>query len=177
MSLFAKRANELVVSASEKAGTPAAETLVLSITFRTSITPEHPRMFGLLIAAWIALMVCVGDLCDRVTVPSVVLVECGRRDHEFIAEAEAVDHSARCVYMGRSWRWYESVHTFRRNKRQDLTTVHSPHEYQARPRKDHRGVDPISDALPFGGLWYGEPNAATTMQSTTRSFTAGHMMR
>jgi hypothetical protein len=69
MSLFAKRANELVASASEKAGTPAAETLVLSITFRNSITPEHPRMFGLLIAAWIALMVCVvtcviGLLCQ-----------------------------------------------------------------------------------------------------------------
>jgi hypothetical protein len=29
----------------------------------------------------------------------------------------------------------------------------------ARPRKDHRGVDLISDALPFGRLWYGEPNA------------------
>ena len=28
-----------------------------------------------------------------------------------------------------------------------------------RPRKDHRGVDVISDALPFGRLWYGEPNA------------------
>jgi hypothetical protein len=25
--------------------------------------------------------------------------------------------------------------------------------------KDHRGVDLISDALPFGRLWYGEPNA------------------
>ena len=25
------------------------------------------------------------------------------------------------------------------------------------PRKDHRGVDLISDALPFGRLWYGEP--------------------
>jgi hypothetical protein len=27
------------------------------------------------------------------------------------------------------------------------------------PRKDHCGVDLISDALPFGRLWYGEPNA------------------
>ena len=27
------------------------------------------------------------------------------------------------------------------------------------PRKDHRGVDLISDVLPFGRLWYGEPNA------------------
>jgi hypothetical protein len=25
--------------------------------------------------------------------------------------------------------------------------------------RDHRGVDLISDALPFGRLWYGEPNA------------------
>jgi hypothetical protein len=28
-----------------------------------------------------------------------------------------------------------------------------------RPRRDHRGFDLISDALPFGRLWYGEPNA------------------
>jgi hypothetical protein len=29
------------------------------------------------------------------------------------------------------------------------------------PRKDHRGVDLISDVLPFGRLWYGEPNAVS----------------
>jgi hypothetical protein len=28
-----------------------------------------------------------------------------------------------------------------------------------RPRKDHRGVDLISDVLPFGRLWHGEPSA------------------
>jgi hypothetical protein len=33
------------------------------------------------------------------------------------------------------------------------------HIYDVRPRNDHRCVDPISDALPFGRLWYGEPNA------------------
>jgi hypothetical protein len=33
------------------------------------------------------------------------------------------------------------------------------HVYEVRPRKDHRGVDLISDALPFGRLWYGQPNA------------------
>ena len=33
------------------------------------------------------------------------------------------------------------------------------HDYQVRPRKDKRGVTLISDALPFGRLWYGEPNA------------------
>jgi|SRR6516225_11666554 len=34
------------------------------------------------------------------------------------------------------------------------------HVYEARPRKDKRGVNLISDALPFGRLWYGEPNAS-----------------
>jgi len=28
------------------------------------------------------------------------------------------------------------------------------HAYEVRPRKDKRGFDLISDALPFGGLWY-----------------------
>jgi hypothetical protein len=29
-----------------------------------------------------------------------------------------------------------------------------------RPRRDKRGFDLISDALPFGRLWYGEPDDA-----------------
>jgi hypothetical protein len=33
------------------------------------------------------------------------------------------------------------------------------HAYEVRSRPDHREVDLISDALPFGRLWYGEPNA------------------
>ena len=33
------------------------------------------------------------------------------------------------------------------------------HAYEVRPRKDKRGVDLVSDALPFRRLWYGEPNA------------------
>jgi hypothetical protein len=37
----------------------------------------------------------------------------------------------------------------------------SQHVYEVRPRKDHRGVDLISDALPIGRLWHGEPNAAS----------------
>jgi len=31
--------------------------------------------------------------------------------------------------------------------------------YEVRPRKDHRGVDQISDVLPFGRLWYDGQNA------------------
>jgi hypothetical protein len=34
------------------------------------------------------------------------------------------------------------------------------HIYEVRPRKDNRGVDLISDVLPFGRLWYDGPNAA-----------------
>ena len=32
------------------------------------------------------------------------------------------------------------------------------HVYEVRPRKDKRGFDLISDALPFGRLWYAGPN-------------------
>jgi hypothetical protein len=35
------------------------------------------------------------------------------------------------------------------------------HLYEVRPRKDHRGVDLISDALPFGRLWYADPDAVS----------------
>jgi len=34
------------------------------------------------------------------------------------------------------------------------------HIYEVRPRKDHHGVDLISDALPFGRLWYDTPDNA-----------------
>ena len=33
--------------------------------------------------------------------------------------------------------------------------------YEVRPRKDRRGVDLVSDALPFGRLWYGDANAVS----------------
>ena len=35
------------------------------------------------------------------------------------------------------------------------------HVYEVRPRNDKRGVDLISDALPFGKLWYGGPAAVS----------------
>jgi hypothetical protein len=37
----------------------------------------------------------------------------------------------------------------------------SQHVYEIRLRKDKRGVELISDALPFGRLWYGEPHAVS----------------
>jgi hypothetical protein len=39
-----------------------------------------------------------------------------------------------------------------------IAMTSSQHVYEVRPRKDHRGVDLISDVFPFGRLWYGEPN-------------------
>jgi hypothetical protein len=36
------------------------------------------------------------------------------------------------------------------------------HVYEVRTRKAHRGVDLISDALPFGGLWYTKPDDAVS---------------
>jgi len=39
-------------------------------------------------------------------------------------------------------------------------TLATMHVYEVRPRKDKRGVDLISDALPFGRLWYTKPDDA-----------------
>jgi hypothetical protein len=43
------------------------------------------------------------------------------------------------------------------------------HVYEVRPRKDKRGVNLISDAFPFGGLWRAEPNAVRQCGSARRS--------
>jgi len=34
------------------------------------------------------------------------------------------------------------------------------YKYEVRPSKDRRGVDLISDVLPFGRLWYDKSNHA-----------------
>jgi len=36
------------------------------------------------------------------------------------------------------------------------------HVYKVRPRNNKRGLDLISDALPFGRLWYAWANATAT---------------
>jgi len=48
------------------------------------------------------------------------------------------------------------------------------HVYEVRPRKDHRGVDLISDALPFGRLWYGEPNAISNAIDYVKFYSRSH---
>jgi hypothetical protein len=44
------------------------------------------------------------------------------------------------------------------------------HVYEIRPRKDHRGVDLISGVLPFGRLWYAEPNAVSNAVGYAKLF-------
>ena len=41
--------------------------------------------------------------------------------------------------------------------------------YEVRPRSDKRGLDLISDALPFGRLWYADPNAIGHAKFFSRS--------
>jgi hypothetical protein len=50
----------------------------------------------------------------------------------------------------------------------------SQHIYEVGPRKDHRGVDLISDVLPFGRLWYGEPNASGNAINYAKSRSRSH---
>jgi hypothetical protein len=49
------------------------------------------------------------------------------------------------------------------------------HVYEISPRKDHRAFDLISDALPFGRLWYAEPNAISNAMDM-RCTAAVHMI-
>jgi hypothetical protein len=50
------------------------------------------------------------------------------------------------------------------------------HLYEVRPRKDHRGVDLISDALALGRLWYGEPNAISNAIGYAKFCSRSHNM-
>jgi hypothetical protein len=50
----------------------------------------------------------------------------------------------------------------------------SQHVYEVRPRNDHRGVDLISDVLPFGRLWYGEPNAISNAIEDAKFYNRSH---
>ena len=46
--------------------------------------------------------------------------------------------------------------------------------YEVRSRKDKRGVTLISDALPFGALWYGGPNAVSNAVDYGKHYSRSH---
>ena len=50
----------------------------------------------------------------------------------------------------------------------------SQHIYEVRPRKNHRGIDLTSDVLPFGRLWYGEPNAVSNAIDYAKFYSRSH---
>jgi hypothetical protein len=55
-----------------------------------------------------------------------------------------------------------------------VAMTNSQHVYEVRPRKDKRGVDLISDALPFGRLWYSGPNAASNAVDYAKFYSRSH---
>ena len=48
------------------------------------------------------------------------------------------------------------------------------HVYEVRPRKDRRGADLISDALPFSRLWYAEPDAISNAVGYAKFYSRSH---
>jgi hypothetical protein len=70
--------------------------------------------------------------------------------------------------MSRLWPFFSSSSLPNNPQRLLVITVHV---YEIRPRKDHRGVNLIADALPFGRFRYGEPNVVSNAISYA-SFTA-----
>jgi len=52
----------------------------------------------------------------------------------------------------------------------DIRLFMSVEAYEVGQRSDKRGVNLISDALPFGRLWYEGPNAASNAIGYARSY-------
>jgi hypothetical protein len=48
------------------------------------------------------------------------------------------------------------------------------HVYEVHPRKAKRGVDLISDALPFGRLWYAGPNGVSNATGFAKFYSRSH---
>jgi hypothetical protein len=55
-----------------------------------------------------------------------------------------------------------------------LIKTRTPHVYEVRPREDHRGVNLISDVLPYSPLWYGGPNAISNAISFAKLYSRSH---
>jgi hypothetical protein len=55
-----------------------------------------------------------------------------------------------------------------------MSSTRPAHVYEVRPRRDHRGVDLISDPLPFGRLWYDGPNAASNAIGYASQYSRAH---
>jgi hypothetical protein len=56
----------------------------------------------------------------------------------------------------------------------DTLKLQPVYVYEVRLRKDHRGVDLISNVLPFGRLWYGEPDAVRNAVGYAKFLSRSH---
>ena len=69
---------------------------------------------------------------------------------------------------------YRPLQFYERSQRfigaDDKTLSVTIHVYEVRPRKDKRGVDPISDVLPFGRLWYDGPTTVVNATGYAKHF-------
>jgi hypothetical protein len=52
--------------------------------------------------------------------------------------------------------------------------MRTTHVYEVRPRKDRRGFDLISDALPFGRLWYRGKDAINNAIGYAKLYSRSH---
>jgi hypothetical protein len=48
------------------------------------------------------------------------------------------------------------------------------HSHQLRARKNHRGLNVVSDALPFCRLWYTRPNATNNAIGYAKFYSRSH---
>jgi hypothetical protein len=53
-------------------------------------------------------------------------------------------------------------------------TIQPMQVYEVRPRSNRRGVDLISDPLPFGHLWYSEPGAVSNAIGYAKFYSRSH---
>src|ERR1043166_9195773 len=58
-----------------------------------------------------------------------------------------------------------------------MNSMRAAHVYEVRPRKDKRGIDLISDVLPFGRLWYSGPNAVANAIGYAEHYRRSHDVR
>src|SRR5437762_5936068 len=94
----------------------------------------------------------------------------GGKDSPFQWERErSDDNDARALFLATrlrnasnfsgSSRSFDLTPACFRTRQPTKSRILRPQQVEGRARNDRRGVDLMSDALPFGRLWYGEPNA------------------
>jgi len=62
----------------------------------------------------------------------------------------------------------------RKTRNQAINRSALRHDYEVRPRKDKRGVDLISNVLPFGRLRYDERNAVSNAIGYAEHYSRSH---